>query len=214
MIATTRAVASPMKLGLALLGALAVNVALFSLITLLSHERKQPDEEIPAGSISLVSLKPPEPPAEKAVEQPKPPEPKQRVDYQPNLAAPALDFGPPGLSGGIAIDLGIDRLGGSIDENVVFDAFELDTQPEAVVRLQPPYPYRARERGIEGIVQLKLLVNQDGSVGEVTIIAARPEGIFEETVRETVPKWKFSPGKLAGEAVAAWVVTNVRFEFN
>jgi protein TonB len=200
--------------GAALLGALLVNLALFSLVTLLSSERVPLEDEIDATSVQLVSLKPPTPPEPEKIEQPKPPEPEHQVDFHPDLSPPTLDLGPPGLSSGIAIDLGLDRLGGEMDESVVFNSFELDTQPEAIVRLQPPYPYRARERGIQGIVQVKLLVNQDGSVGEVVVVNARPEGVFEETVLETVPKWRFSPGQIAGEPVAAWVVTNVRFEFN
>ena len=30
-------------------------------------------------------------------------------------------------------------------------------------------------------------------------------------VRQTVPRWKFKPGHIAGEPVTSWVVTNVRF---
>lgn len=202
---------SPLVFGAALLGAVLVNVALFSLVTLLSRERAPQQDEIDATGVSLVSLKPPEPPEQEEIKEPKPPEPKQQLDFQPDLTPPALDLGAPGLAGGIAINLGLDRLDDGMDQQVVFNAYELDTQPEAVMR-NVNYPYKARERGIEGVVQLKLLVNKDGTVGQVQILGARPEGIFEETVQKDAANWKFTPGRISGEPVTAWVVTNVRFE--
>jgi len=203
----------PFWIGPALLGAVLVNVGLFSLVTLLSGDRVPARDEISASSINLVSLKPPTPPEQEKVEQPKPPEPRQEVDFQPDLTPPALDLGAPGLAGGIAINLGLDRLGADLGADVVFDAFELDSHPEAVLRMRPDWPYRAQQRGIEGVVQVKLMVNKDGSVGEVIILNAQPEGVFEESVRKKVPMWKFRPGKIDGETVASWVVTNIRFEF-
>lgn len=202
---------SPLTLLLALLGAVLVNVALFSLVTLLSRERAPRQDEIDATGVSLVSLKPPEPPEQEEVKEPKPPEPKQEMDFQPDLTPPALDLGAPGLAGGIAINLGLDRLDDGMDQQVVFNAYELDTQPEAIMR-NVQYPYKARERGIEGVVQLKLLVNKDGTVGKVEILGARPEGVFDDQVRQDAANWKFTPGRISGEAVTAWVVTNVRFE--
>jgi periplasmic protein TonB len=203
----------PLWVGPALLGAVLVNVGLFSLVTLLSGDRVPARDEISAASINLVSLKPPTPPEQEKIEKPKPPEPKQEVDFHPDLTPPALDLGAPGLAGGIEINLGLDRLGTDLSANVVFDAFELDSHPEAILRMRPDWPYRAQQRGIEGVVQVKLLVNKDGSVGEVIILNAQPEGVFEESVRKKVPLWKFRPGQIAGETVASWVVTNIRFEF-
>lgn len=203
---------TPLVLGAALLGAVLVNVALFSLVTLLSRERAPQQDEINASSVSLVSLKPPEPPKQEEVKQPKPPEPKQQLDFEPDLTPPALDLGAPGLAGGIAINLGLGRLDDGMDQQVVFNAYELDTQPEAVMR-HVNYPHRARERGIEGVVQVKLLVNKDGTVGKVEILGERPEGAdFGDQVQKEAANWKFTPGRISGEPVTAWVVTNVRFE--
>ena len=141
---------------LALVGAVLVNVALFSLVTLLSQERAPQQDEIDATGVS--------------------------------------------------------RLDDGMDQNVVFNAYELDTQPEAIMR-NVQYPYKARERGIEGVVQLKLLVNKDGTVGKVEVLGERPEGMeFGTQVEKDAVNWKFTPGRIAGEAVTAWVVTNVRFE--
>ena len=96
--------------------------------------------------------------------------------------------------------------------DLVFLGSDLDEPPRAVVRTVPPYPYRARQRQVNGTVRVKLLVNADGSISNVEILEASPEGYFEETVLRTVPSWHFEPGHIAGEAVASWVVTTVRFD--
>lgn len=200
--------------GAAVLGAVVVNVVLFSLVTLLSQEREPPRDEIDANSVSLVSLKPPAPPEQEEIKPPKPPQPKQQLDFKPDLRPPDLDLGPPGLAGGIALDLGMGDLNDGIDGQVVFNSYELDTQPETMARIPPEYPYEARQRGIEGVVQIKLLVNADGTVGPVHVLSARPENIFDDAAVKGAQRWKFKPGRISGEPVSAWVVTNVRFTLN
>jgi protein TonB len=59
-----------------------------------------------------------------------------------------------------------------------------------------------------------MLVNPDGSVGQVQVLDARPPGIFEDAVKRTVPQWRFSPGKIEGRPVAAWVVTTIQFNLD
>ena len=63
-------------------------------------------------------------------------------------------------------------------------------------------------------MQVRFLVRRDGTVGEVIIESAEPAGVFEEAVREAVSRWRFEPGRLAGESVAAWVVQPLRFDLS
>jgi protein TonB len=194
-----------------LLGALLVNVAMLGLLPLLASERKPKQEEDFIAAISLVKLTPPAVPEREEVKEPAKPEPEQQPDFMPDLMQPDFSgFG--GLEGGIAIDLGGLGGGGLGQQAVVFESYELDSPPEPVVKVPPVYPYKAREQGVEGVVQVRLLVRQDGSVGQVIIVAARPEGIFDDAVRQAVPRWKFEPGKVDGQAVTAWVVTAVHFK--
>jgi protein TonB len=67
---------------------------------------------------------------------------------------------------------------------------------------------------VEGEVQVKMLVQQDGSVAQVFIVDARPKGLFEEAVRKSILQWRFSPGKMQGKTVTAWVVTTIHFDLN
>lgn len=194
-------------------GGLLVNALLFGMLPLMAQERKPPKEEDFVAAISLVKLTPPAVPER---EEPRPeskPEPEQQPDFMPDLLQPDFSgFG--GLEGGIAIDLGVLAGGGSglSQQPIVFESYELDSPPEPVVKVPPVYPYKAREQGTEGVVQVKLLVRPDGSVGQVIVLAARPEGVFEDAVRQAVPRWKFEPGKVDGQAVAAWVVTALHFK--
>ena len=194
----------------ALLAAL-LNLALLYAAGHLSRQKPVVRDHGPPVVVDVVTLAPEEaPPPPREIEEPPPPEPRPRPDFVPELAAPA-----PGEAPAIAVDVDLDpslfadapRRG-----DLVFEAGALDQPPRARVRSEPPYPYRARQRGIEGEVRVRLLVRADGSVGEVTILSAEPEGVFEDAVRRTVPRWTFSPGLIDGKAVASWVVTTVHFE--
>ena len=196
----------------AVIVALVANGALLWVMALLVSERGVPEASEDLGAISLVNFEPPEPPEPEETKEPEPPKPQQKLDFTPDLVQPDL-MTANGADIGVAINL--DGMGQSnVDEGFVFEAFELDEPPAATAKVPPVYPFRARESGIEGVVQVKLLINTDGSVGQVIIMDARPKGVFEDSVRKSVPRWKFSPGKIEGRAVTAWVVTAVRFTLN
>lgn len=180
-------------------------------MTLLVSERGLPEAQPDLGAIRLVSLTPPEPPQQEEIKEPEKPPPQQKLDFTPDLIRPELMMAG-GLDVGVSVDLG-DLGRPDTEENFVFEAYELDEPPRPVAR-PVVYPFKAREQGIEGVVQVKLLINIDGSVGQVIVMDARPKGIFEDSVKKSAPKWKFSPGKIEGKPVTAWVVTSVRFELN
>jgi protein TonB len=190
-------------------GALLANVALLLMVSFLASERKPPQDITEPVGINLVELAPPEAPKQENIKKPEPPKPKEQQDFTPDLVRPSF-AGPGALLDGIAIDLGGLNDGG-LKEEFVFEAYELDQPPQPIAKIPPLYPYKARERGIEGAVQVKILVNADGSVGQVLVLEARPQGMFEESVIKAVPKWKFNPGVIEGQAVTAWVVTTLRF---
>ncbi|MBD3349053.1 MAG: TonB family protein [Candidatus Eisenbacteria bacterium] len=192
--------------------ALGVNLVLFGLAAFLLQERRVPQDITAPVPVSLVKLEAPSMPQEEKVKEPSKPPPKEKVDFMPDVVRPAL-----GSAG--AMDLGVAiNLGGasgiSGTREFVFEAYELDQAPQPIVRVPPQYPYGARERGIEGAVQIRMLVTTDGTVGDIQILDARPEGVFEDAVRRTVPQWKFAPGKVQGKPVTAWVVTTIHFNLS
>jgi len=93
-----------------------------------------------------------------------------------------------------------------------FGLDEVDQRPVSLAALKPNYPYKAKRMGIEGSVTVQFLVDRNGRTQDLKIVAAKPEGIFDETVRKTVPRWRFKPGKKAGQPVDTWVEMTIRFE--
>jgi protein TonB len=97
-------------------------------------------------------------------------------------------------------------------EPAVYEQAMLDTIPTALDKSKPAYPRRARRMNITGSVKIRFLVTREGRVAELQIIKAKPQGIFEKTVRKTVQKWRFTPGVKNGRKVATWMTTTINFE--
>lgn len=193
-----------------LMAAVLLNALLLAAAALLSRERPMMQDLSDPVAVNLISIKETPPPRkEKPREIPKP-KPKPKVDFMPELVKPSL-VQPQVV--GLSVKIDPSLLQGSLDRSeFIFNSGDLDQPPRPVVRTEPVYPYRARQRNIQGEVKVKLLIQADGSIGSVEILAARPEGIFEEAVLKAVPQWRFSPGTIDGNNVPAWVVTTVRFQ--
>jgi protein TonB len=201
----------------AIVFALCVNVLLLTGAALLSGKAESAMQDITAPTgVNLMTLAPPPPPAEEEASEPEPPRKEEaKPDLAPDLFQP--DFG--AELGGVAMEgaIAIDLAGGAnsaMKTEFVFESYELDQAPRAVVKTPPMYPFRARQQGIEGVVQVKILVKEDGSVGEVLIMDARPPDTFEESVLTAVPRWRFEPGVIGGKKVTSWVVTALHFKLN
>lgn len=195
------------------LGALVINALLLAVASHLVRDRALVQDMIDTVPVSLVTVPRDEtPPEPETPREPEPPRQPPAMDFAaelptPSLTAPALR-GPsvrldPSLFGGVA------PMG-----EIVFAAADLDQPPRPTVRTPPVYPYRARQRRIEGTVQVRFLVRRDGTVGDIVIEAADPPDVFEDAVREAVQRWRFEPGRLAGEAVASWVVMPITFDMD
>lgn len=193
--------------------AVLVNVVVFGLAGILRSEHRPPRDISDPVGVSLVTLAPPEPPKQEEVQQPAPPPPAaQKPDFAPDLVQPSI-LGAALTGPAVQVDIGGigERVGG---EKFIFDSADLDQAPLALVKVAPDYPYKAREQGIEGYVAVKFLVREDGTVANVNVLKAKPQGLFEEAVRRDLLKWRFQPGRIGGEAVTSWVVTTIRFDLN
>ncbi|GIX40147.1 MAG: cell envelope biogenesis protein TonB [Silanimonas sp.] len=61
---------------------------------------------------------------------------------------------------------------------------------------QPPYPREAARSRASGSVTVQFTVAADGSVTNIQVLRARPRGLFERSVEETVATWRFeAPGE-------------------
>lgn len=75
----------------------------------------------------------------------------------------------------------------------------------------PEYPSAARERGIEGWVDLVFTIRTDGTVGDVSVTGAEPAGIFEQAAMASVRRWRYEPVRRDGEVVEQRARLRVRF---
>jgi periplasmic protein TonB len=130
-----------------------------------------------------------EPPKREKPEQPPPPPEitasQARLDQDAGFAAivPIVDASD-ALSGGISAGGGSDR-----------DAVPL-------VRIEPEYPMRARQRGIEGWVALEFTVTPTGAVRDPRVVRSHPGSVFDAAALQAVRKWKYNPKVENGVAVA------------
>lgn len=95
-------------------------------------------------------------------------------------------------------------------EVVVFEEGETDRPPEPTYRPSIPYPPRARELGIEGALELELIVGRDGRVESVKIVSS-PHPDFSSTARRVVSDWRFTPGMNKGVPVRVRVRQTIEF---
>jgi periplasmic protein TonB len=200
---------SGMRMGIVVTLALVLNAGLLLTAALLASERPLPQDISQPQAISLIKLRdtaPPPPEPEKVIKEP---EEKPKLDFMPELAAPSMS-GPDPLDIQLNLDPSLFAAGPARGD-FIFNSEDLDQPPRQMVRTDPVYPYRARQRNIEGEVKVKLLVRADGTVSNLTILESNPKGVFDASVKKTVPNWKFSPGRIDGKAVPSWVVTNVVF---
>jgi protein TonB len=84
--------------------------------------------------------------------------------------------------------------------------------PEVISRINPIYPYKARQKGINGMVVLKFLVTGEGRVAQVSVEQANPPGVFDAAAIQAVNQWRFKPGILDREPVATWITVPLKFQ--
>ena len=93
----------------------------------------------------------------------------------------------------------------------LFAASQLDNPLAAITKAAPLYPPAAKRRNIEGWIKVTFLVDEQGQVDRVSVLAAEPEGIFDQAVLRCVSAWRFKPGTKGGVAVKALVEQTITF---
>jgi periplasmic protein TonB len=86
------------------------------------------------------------------------------------------------------------------------------TWPRLVREVKPNYTPDAMRAQVEGLVELEILVLEDGSVGRVNIVRSLDArfGLDEEAI-SAVRRWRFDPGRRLGKAVATRVGVELTF---
>lgn len=78
--------------------------------------------------------------------------------------------------------------------------------------MSPDYPATARQRRIEGWVELEYVVGPDGRVVDVRVVQSYPTRIFDAAAERALKRWRFEPGRRDGEPTTT--VGRTRIDFN
>ena len=87
------------------------------------------------------------------------------------------------------------------------------TMPVVLSEVKPDYTPEAKKQGIQGNVELSVVVNDDGTVGEVKVSKSLDDkyGLDEQAVI-AMKKWRFRPGTKDGKPVAVRVTVEMSFK--
>jgi len=102
--------------------------------------------------------------------------------------------GGPVTAAGVAVRL---KVGGSV------------RPPRKLVDVRPEYPEEARAARIEGVVILGIVIGEDGSVIDSTVLRSIPA--LDQAALEAVSQWEFEPTLLNGEPVEIEMTVTVNF---
>ena len=126
---------------------------------------------------------------------------KEKLDDTP--PPPDMDFDSDSAldQGGIGIGAGVNEGLGGLDTGGGFSIASADGDAVPMVRVQPQYPQRALQRGIEGRVLIEFTISKSGSVKDAKVIAYEPSTIFNRAALKAVSQWKYNPKIENGKAV-------------
>jgi len=143
----------------------------------------------------------------------------REIEKPPEVEAPPpeLDLPDVEIADPNALDLSIGpantNLNASLNTANLGEFTDGDYLP--LVRVQPQYPRRAQQRGVEGYVIVELTVNEDGTVPpeSILIIEEEPKGYFARAAKKAAEKFKYKPKVVNGTPQKVTGVT-YKFSFN
>lgn len=82
----------------------------------------------------------------------------------------------------------------------------------AATNAKPAYPAMSKRYGEQGTVVLRVLVNADGTAGQVEIRTSSGYPLLDESARTAVQRWRFRPATVDGKPVADWYLQSIPFK--
>ncbi len=83
----------------------------------------------------------------------------------------------------------------------------VESRPDS---LRAFYPEAAKQRRVEGVVVLQLLIDADGSLAKVEVIGDPGGGLGAAGAR-AIRQFRFGPGKIGGQPVATTIIYKLYF---
>ena len=130
----------------------------------------------------------------------------------PDVPLLAVERTPPAARAAVAARFDLARAAvrplqenGEVEARRIFDRTDVDQRPMVLQRVQPPISYmKVRNMATPRTVML-LVVNVDGTVGDVRLLKSSQDGDFDEVIMATIREWRFSPAVRKGRKVRCWV---------
>ena len=116
---------------------------------------------------------------------------------------------PDNFASSSALDALVTRPAGLPSAPSYMAAGKLDPGPRPLHDIEPVYPDDRNLR--QGLVVLRLLINESGEVDDAAVVRAIPQGVFEASAIAAFSVARFSPGKLLGVAVKSQITIEVEF---
>ncbi len=79
-----------------------------------------------------------------------------------------------------------------------------------ITRVQPEYPMMARQQGVSGIVTLRAIIGEDGSVKDLSVVSG--DSMLAGAALNAVKKWKYQPTMVNGKPVEVTTEIQVIFQ--
>jgi periplasmic protein TonB len=182
------------NVAVALLLSAAVTFGLFFLMQfLISMDAVEPER---GETIKIADITMPDIEIEVQRVQPKPEVPDEPEEL-PDLPEPEFSVNAPTAAGIQVARVNVDV--GDLGSGASISASDAEYLP--IVVIQPQYPNRALQRGIEGWCQVMFTVDENGGVLDPVVVDADPPEIFDSSSLRAVTRFKFNPRTVNGQAV-------------
>ena len=94
-----------------------------------------------------------------------------------------------------------------LSDRVIIPAAQL--RPRLARQVDPIYPDKAREAGLEGAVRLRVAIARDGSIEDVKALSGDP--LLAEAATDALKQWRYRPILLDGKPVPVLTVITITF---
>lgn len=222
------------RVGLSFIAACVVALLLFALMLSMVNQPRNEVADDPVAIANFVRMdnrdesaatrsrqQAPQPPQPKTPPTPTPPTPSMA---SPSANLPKLDLPLPNIDTGVSVAsapapslAGLTAASAAPPAPAAPSAAETAGQsgPEQEVMplndVRPEYPYRARQRGIEGHIKLAFTITAAGKVENIRVLDASPPNVFDREARRAAARWRFAPRTENGAAVSREAVKTLHF---
>jgi periplasmic protein TonB len=87
-------------------------------------------------------------------------------------------------------------------------------RPRGGYQVRPLYPESARRAGIQGTTLLRIFIERDGRVSDVTVQRSAGDQSLDQAASDAVRRWRFEPALNSSGPVAMWAVVPVEFRIS